>query len=153
MKLSTKGRYGLKAMFDLAMHYGKDPISLTQISERQNVSVNYLEQLITPLRKAGLVKSVRGAQGGYILAKSPVEITVGEVLVLLEGSLAPSDCVKDLLEPCSQAEFCATRMIYEKIKKSIDDVVYSISLQDMVNSRESLNNDEPVQIDTTKCYC
>jgi Rrf2 family transcriptional regulator, cysteine metabolism repressor len=151
MKLSTKGRYGLKAMFDLAIHYGNDPIPLTQISERQNISVNYLEQLIAPLRKAGLVNSVRGAQGGYMLSKKPEEITVGEILVILEGSLAPSDCVKGVIEDsCSNAEYCATRMIYEKIKKSIDDVVYSISLQDMVDDHMK---SKVVQLDATKCFC
>lgn len=151
MKLSTKGRYGLKAMFDLALNYGLEPISLTQISERQNVSVNYLEQLIAPLRKAGLVKSVRGAQGGYHLAKPPSEITVGEILMVLEGTLAPTDCVTGLTDDeCTYAGYCVTRVIYEKIKKSIDEVVFSISLQDMVDDHKVLNT---LPIETHKCFC
>lgn len=115
MRLSTKGRYGLKAMFDLAMNYGENPVSLTTIAARQGVSVNYLEQLISPLRKAGFVRSVRGAQGGYLLNVSPEEITVKEVLVVLEGPLAPTDCVKDEQDSsCDNANYCVTRLIYEK---------------------------------------
>lgn len=134
MKLSTRGRYGLKAMFDLALFYGERPVSLTSIAERQAISVNYLEQLITPLRKAALVKSVRGAQGGYMLAKDPAEITVGEILTTLEGPLAPTDCV--IVEDdgaCDHSKYCVTKVIYEKIYESITTVVNSISLQDMLN--------------------
>lgn len=141
LKLSTKGRYGLKAMFDLALNDGTDPISLTAISERQKITVNYLEQLIAPLRKAGLVKSVRGAQGGYLLAKLPSEITVAEILYTLEGDLAPADCVNAFKDDaCSNADYCATRMIYEKIYESINDVVKSITLQDMIEDHKKLND-------------
>lgn len=140
MKLSTRGRYGLKAMFDLAMHYGDAPESLQSIGDRQNISVSYLEQLISPLRKAGLVKSVRGAQGGYLLAKEPSEITVGEILSILEGQLAPADCVSDGIDDiCTNADYCVTRVIYEKIKISINDVVHSITLQDMIDDHKNLN--------------
>lgn len=141
MKLSTKGRYGLKAMFDLALFGGETPVSLTAISERQHITVNYLEQLIAPLRKAGLVKSVRGAQGGYLLAKPASEITVADILFTLEGSLAPSDCVNDQHEEsCTNADCCVTRMIYEKMRDSINDVVKSITLQDMVDDHIQLKN-------------
>lgn len=133
MRLSTKGRYGLKAMFDLAMNYGDTPVSLTTIAARQGVSVNYLEQLISPLRKAGFVKSVRGAQGGYLLSVDPGELTVKEILVVLEGPLAPTDCVKDETDSsCDKADYCVTRLIYEKMKESIDQVVSSITLKDML---------------------
>lgn len=141
MKLSTKGRYGLKAMFDLALFGGETPVSLTAISERQHISVNYLEQLIAPLRKAGLVKSVRGAQGGYLLAKPASEITVADILFTLEGSLAPTDCVNDSNEEsCSNADYCVTRMIYEKMRDSINDVVKSITLQDMIDDHNNLKS-------------
>lgn len=134
MKLSTRGRYGLKAMFDLALFYGDGPISLTNIAERQAISVNYLEQLITPLRKANLVKSVRGAQGGYMLSKEPIEITVGEILTTLEGPLAPTDCVIEEEDgSCDHSSYCVTKVIYEKIYESITKVVNSISLQDMID--------------------
>lgn len=135
MKLSTRGRYGLKAMFDLALYYGEGPISLTSIAERQAISVNYLEQLISPLRKANLVESVRGAQGGYLLAKSPEEITVGIILTTLEGPLAPTDCVVIDAgdDPCDHTKYCVTKVIYEKIYESILSVVNSITLQHMID--------------------
>jgi Rrf2 family protein len=88
VRLSTRGHYGLKAMFDLAQHYGSEPIPLKTVAERQNISDNYLEQLIAILRKAGLVKSVRGAQGGYILARDPGSITVGDIIRAMEGPIA-----------------------------------------------------------------
>lgn len=151
MKLSTKGRYGLKAMFDLALFGGETPVSLTAISERQNISVNYLEQLIAPLRKAGLVKSVRGAQGGYLLAKPASEISVADILFTLEGSLAPTDCVNDQHEDnCTNADYCVTRMIYEKMHNSINDVVKSISLQDMIDDHNQLKNENKVM---TNMFC
>jgi Rrf2 family protein len=151
MKLSTKGRYGLKAMFDLALFGGDTPVSLTAISERQHVTVNYLEQLIAPLRKAGLVKSVRGAQGGYLLAKPPSEITVADILFTLEGSLAPSECVNDNNEEsCSNADYCVTRMIYEKMRDSINDVVKSITLQDMIDDHNNMKNNPE---NNTNMFC
>lgn len=152
MKLSTKGRYGLKAMFDLALFGGETPVSLTSISERQHISVNYLEQLIAPLRKAGLVKSVRGAQGGYLLAKPASEITVADILFTLEGSLAPTDCVNDQgsEEGCSNAGYCVTRIIYEKMRDSINDVVKSIALQDMIDDHVQLKGKNK---DITDMFC
>jgi len=93
MRLSTKGRYGVKAMFDLALHYGEGPVSLSHISVRQDISLSYLEQLFALLRKEGLVSSIRGAQGGYVLKVPPDKITVGTVLNILEGTLAPVACV------------------------------------------------------------
>ena len=141
MRLSTKGRYGLKAMFDLALHYGEGPISLTSISERQDISLSYLEQLIATLRKAGYVKSVRGAQGGYELNILPSEITVGDVLLVLEGQLAPVSCVKnDNSAHCNKSGECVTRSVWEKIHISISNVVDSISLQDMVNDHIGITN-------------
>ncbi len=126
-------------MFDLALNYGDGPISLTSIAERQAISVNYLEQLISPLRKAMLVESVRGAQGGYMLAKSPNEITVGVILTTLEGPLAPTDCVvvdgDD--EICDHSSYCVTKVIYEKIYESISTVVNSITLQHMIDDYKS----------------
>ncbi len=141
MKLSTKGRYGLKAMLELALQYEKDSVSLNIIAERQRVSVNYLEQLIAPLRKNGLVTSTRGAQGGYRLAKPPAEITVKEILETLEGPLAPSSCViEGEDENCSNSEYCVTRMIWERMRESIDEVVRSTTLADMVADHERMEN-------------
>ena len=134
MKLSTKGRYGIKAMLDLAVYGADGHIALKSIAERQQISGNYLEQLIAALRKAGLVKSVRGAQGGYTLAHDPREITVGQILRALEGSLAPVDCVvEDEPYECKEADKCVTRKLWAKIRDSINEVVDSISLQDLVD--------------------
>jgi Rrf2 family protein len=133
MKLSTRGRYGLKAMFDLALNDGDTPVSLTSIAERQGISVNYLEQLIAPLKKADLVKSVRGAQGGYLLNKPADQITVADILTVLEGPLGPTECVRLLGDDaCEQADYCVTHMIYEKMRDSLLQVVTTITLKDMV---------------------
>jgi len=133
MILSTKGRYGLKMMYEFALNYGKGPMSLKEVALRQQLSETYLEQLIAHLKKAGLVTSVRGAQGGYELIRKPEEITVGEIIRVLEGPLAPSDCVLDDEPECIRAEYCVTRLIWEKIRDSINNVVDSITLNDMVN--------------------
>ncbi|MDN5301918.1 MAG: Rrf2 family transcriptional regulator, cysteine metabolism repressor [Thermoanaerobacteraceae bacterium] len=137
MKLSTRGRYGLKAMFDLAQNYGSGPIPLKSVAERQDISEHYLEQLISSLRKAGLVQSVRGAQGGYTLTKKPAEITVGDVLRVLEGPLGLVDCVleQDAVK-CSRADDCITRIVWEKIRDSMIKTMDSITLQDMCEEAE-----------------
>lgn len=133
MKLSTRGRYGLKAMYQLAIHYGEGPIPLKQIADEENLSENYLEQLVSQLRKEGLLISVRGAQGGYMLAMPPVEITVGNVLRVLEGNLAPADCIIEGDNGCENEDNCVTKLVWIKIKDSIDEVVDSITLQDMLD--------------------
>lgn len=133
MKLSTKGRYGVRAMFDLAQHTGQGPISLKSISERQGISEHYLEQLFSGLRKNGLVKSVRGAQGGYVLGREAEKIYVGDIIRVLEGPIAPVDCVaEEDPENCVKADFCVTRTIWEKVRDSIAEVFDSITLADMV---------------------
>lgn len=146
MRLSTRGHYGLKAMFDLALHYGENPIPLKSVAERQGISDNYLEQLISVLRKAGLVKSVRGAQGGYILARSPENINVGEIIRAMEGPIAPVNCVSEV-EPteCDQSDVCITRAVWARVRDSIAEVLDSISLADMCRDAERIkkiqNND------------
>lgn len=136
MKLSTKGRYGIKAMLDLALHYGMEPISIKSISKRQNISEYYLEQLFSNLRKANLIKSVRGAQGGYSLEKSPSETNVFEIMEILEGPIEVSECIET--ENCSNIDCCATRLLWVKIKDSIDNVMKSTSLQDMVDDNNNM---------------
>ncbi|HOS68590.1 MAG TPA: Rrf2 family transcriptional regulator [Bacillota bacterium] len=133
MILSTKGRYGLKIMYELALNYGEGPMSLKEVAQRQQLSETYLEQLIAHLKKAGLVKSIRGAQGGYELIRKPEEISVGEIIRTLEGPLAPSECVMVDEPECTKAENCVTRLIWEKIMEGINNVVDSITLNDMVN--------------------
>lgn len=140
MKLSTRGRYGLKAMFQLGLYSGEGPIPLKQIADKQNLSESYLEQLFSVLRKEGLINSVRGAQGGYMLSRKPREITVGQVLRCLEGDMAPSDCVMeaDGFE-CSREDECVTKLVWIKIKDSVDEVIDSITLQDMMDDENKLN--------------
>ncbi len=132
MILSTKGRYGLKAMFVLALQYGNGPVALSSIAASQNLSINYLEQLFLPLRKEGLITSVRGAHGGYLLSRLPKEITVGHILKTLEGPILASDCVLEEESDCGNANYCVTRLIWEKITTAVDDVIESITLEDMV---------------------
>lgn len=137
MKISTKGHYGVQAMFDLAQRNGEGPISLKSIAERQNLSEHYLEQLFATLRKAGLVKSVRGAQGGYTLAKEPEEIKVGDIIRVLEGPIAPVECVNlEDPEQCMKSESCVTRSVWAKVRDSIEDVLDSITLADMCKDAE-----------------
>lgn len=135
MKLSTKGRYGVRAMVDLASNYGGAPVSIKTISKRENLSEYYLEQLFSPLRRANLIRSVRGAQGGYVLCKAPSEITVGDIMLVLEGPVEIADCIDGV--PCDSTDFCATKMVWEKVKKSIDDVMNSITLQDIIDEYEA----------------
>jgi len=131
MKLSTKGRYGVKAMVDLAINYGEKPVSIKCISERQGISEYYLEQLFSALRRAKLIKSVRGSQGGYILNRTPEEITVYDVINVLEGPIEISNCLED--GACNNIDCCATRLLWKKIKNSIDSVTSSINLKDIVD--------------------
>ncbi|MDI6600729.1 MAG: Rrf2 family transcriptional regulator [Thermoanaerobacteraceae bacterium] len=143
MRLSTKGQYGLRAMFELAINYGEGPLSLKTIADRQYISEHYLEQLIATMRKAGLVSSTRGAQGGYVLSRSPEEITVGQVIRVLEGPLAPVECVIDDEESvCDRSGYCPTRIVWKKIRDSINQVVDSITLQDMVDDYRKMHPDE-----------
>lgn len=141
MKLSTKGRYGVKAMVDLAVHFGEEPLSIKSISERQNISEYYLEQLFSPLRKANLIKSIRGSQGGYILSKSPENITVADIMRVLEGPIEISECIEENNESsCSNIDCCATRLLWSRIKESIDSVMESTTLQDMVDDYNKMKS-------------
>lgn len=136
MKLSTKGRYGVKAMVELAINYGATPTSIKTIAIRQNISECYLEQLFAPLRKAKIINSIRGAQGGYVLNKEPKDITVAEVIYILEGPIEIADCIEGAT--CDNVDLCATRLLWEKIKNSIDDVMKSITLQDIVDDYKEM---------------
>lgn len=143
MILSTRGRYGLKAMFELGLHYGNGPLPLKVIAERQKIPENYLEQLIAVLRKAGLVKSVRGAQGGYLMSLPPEQITVAQVLLTLEGPMAPAECVADPDSPnCRLADECVTRSVWEKIRISIHDVIDAMTLQHMIDEQNAIHQKE-----------
>lgn len=136
MKISTKGRYALRLMLDLASNHTGNFIPIKNISQRQDISDKYLEQIIIRLSKAGLVKSARGAQGGYMLAKDPKDYTVGEILRLLEGDLAPVVCVGDDFEGCIRADDCATMEVWREIKEAVNNVVDNITLADLVAKQE-----------------
>lgn len=133
MKLSTRGRYGVRAMFELACNYGHGPMTLRTIAEKQGVSESYLEQLLASLRKSGLIRSTRGAQGGYQLSRSPEQISVGDVIRILEGPIAPVECVSEFSSVCSNSDKCVTRLIWKEVKECIENVFDNITLQDMCN--------------------
>lgn len=140
MRISTKGRYGLRAMLDLAVHTDGSQVALLNIAQRQKISTNYLEQVFSMLRKAGLVNSVKGAQGGYILAEKPEKIKVGTVLRALEGDLKVVDDEQLSTESESAtAQSCIYRCVWNKINDSIDQVVDSITLQDLIEDYKGYN--------------
>jgi Rrf2 family protein len=132
MKISTKGRYALRLMLDLATYNTGEPISLKDIARRQGISEKYLEQIISGLNKAGYVRSIRGSQGGYILTNPPEFYTVGMILRLTEGDLAPVDCVAVGSPECEKMDGCVTVRIYKKIYAAVNEVVDSITLADMM---------------------
>lgn len=140
MKLSTKGKYGLRAMIDLARFSETEPVSIGCIAARQKLSERYLEQLFSLLKKAGLVKSIRGASGGYVLAQEASEISVGDVLRALEGNLEPVRCAAFYSEEgCMASEECVTKYVWQKINDSINKTVNEIKLDELVKESKVLN--------------
>lgn len=133
--MSTKGRYAARAMLDLAQHFGEGPILVKDISRREEFSDRYLEQILTPLKVAGLVRVVRGARGGFSLARPPSEIKLLEIIQIVEGSTAPVDCVDDV-RVCSRSDFCVTREVWAEMKAAIDTVLESITLQDLLERQK-----------------
>jgi Rrf2 family cysteine metabolism transcriptional repressor len=140
MKLSTKGRYGLRAMIDMAQSQEKGPKATRNIAERQGISERYLEQLMVPLKRAGLVKSIRGSQGGYILGRSPEKITAGDIIRALEGPIAPVDCVNEMHpETCEREDYCVTRILWEKVRDSVSGVLDSYTLADLAQESHNIS--------------
>jgi Rrf2 family protein len=138
MKISTKGRYALRIMIDLALHVDKGPIRVKDIAYRQSISEKYLEQIIALFNKAGYVKSIRGAQGGYHLTKEPKEYTVGMILRLAEGSIAPVACVEDSADGCEKKGNCVSSMLWQKMNDAVNEVVDNTTLQDLVDWQENM---------------
>ncbi len=132
MKMSTKGRYGLRAMIDLAAHEDGQPTSLAVIARSEELSERYLEQLMTKLRKAGLVTSCRGSSGGYSLAKEADQISVGDILRALEGDLSPVECSAATEADCENSQVCVAKYVWQKINDSINEAVDGISLAELV---------------------
>lgn len=142
MRLSTKGRYGLQAMVDLGVYSKEKHVSLKSISSRLSISESYLEQLIALLKKADLVGSVRGAQGGYFLTRDPKEITIGDILRALEGSLAPTDCTcEGNTVHCALHEKCVTKSVWERIRDGINHVVDGINLEELMQDYEQITEE------------
>lgn len=141
MKLSTRGRYGIHAMYDLALNAEKGPQSIKAIAERGDMPDAYLEQLIAVLKREGLVTSTRGAQGGYMLARPANEITVGDVLRALEGGLSLVDCL-DGEESCGKSCACPSRIVWMKLRDGMNAIVDGITLQDMVEDYRRMNAQE-----------
>lgn len=131
MKLSSKGRYGLLALYDLAVRYGGGPVSIKAIAARNEIPELYLEQLFLPLRRKGLIQSVRGAQGGYELTRPPNEVVVGDALRALEGTTALIECVEK--DGCGSECSCPSRFVWKRVQQGIDSAVNSITLQDMLD--------------------
>ena len=137
MKISTKGRYALRLMLDLAQNAGGKPVSIKEISNRQGISDKYLEQIISILNSAGYVRSVRGPQGGYLLKNAPGFYTVGMILRLTEGSLAPVSCVEDNAEACGRIENCATMLLWKRLNDAINDIVDNVTLADLMEWQDN----------------
>lgn len=145
MKVTTRGEYGLRALYELAKRHGTGPVPIKTISAAQGISEAYLEQLFSPLRKAGLVLSTRGTQGGYELSRDPSEISVGDALRVLEGPLTPIECVSedgDGARGCDRSGCCPTRMVWEKLRDSMVAVLDSITLKDLCEQGRRCEGDD-----------
>ena len=141
MKISTKGRYAVRVMLDLAVHNTGEYIKVKSIAERQEISEKYLEQIISSLKKAGYVKSLRGAQGGYMLAREPKTYTVGTTLRLTEGSMKPVACLEDDPNQCSRAGECVTLRLWKMLDEAIEGVLDKVTLHDLKDWYEQMGND------------
>ena len=140
MQLSTKGRYAVRAMFDLSFYSKGEPVPLSRISEREEISLHYLEQLFNKLRKGGVVESVRGPSGGFKLAKKPADITVEEIIRIVEGEIIPVNCTESgqKNKMCHRADKCITFVLWKRLGKTIRDYLSSITLQDLVDEAKDL---------------
>jgi len=139
MQLSTRSRYGTRLMLDMAQHYNDGPIHLSDIAKRQDVSVKYLEQIIIPLKKAGYIESLRGPQGGHILAKPPEEITVKEIVGLLEEGTSLVECCDDTTV-CKRTDICPTRIFWKEASEAMFDRLQSITLADLVEKAKAMQS-------------
>lgn len=143
MRISTRGEYGTRAMLEIALHYKQGPITLKDIAAKQAISEPYLEQLAASLRKAGLISSTRGAQGGYELVRAPAEITISDIIKALEGPITPVGCVnEDITETgCQNPDKCATRLLWTKLRDCIVSFLETTTLADLVETTLELNKD------------
>ncbi|MEI3199839.1 MAG: Rrf2 family transcriptional regulator [Lachnospiraceae bacterium] len=140
MKISTKGRYALRLMLDLAMDTSGEPVRIKDVAERQEISVKYLEQIVSILAKAGYVRSIRGPQGGYRLSREPEDYTVGMILRLTEGSLTPVECAEAEPGACSREDTCVTRKLWKELDEAIRSVVDKYTLEDLVQWQHGMDD-------------
>lgn len=136
MKISTKGRYAVRVMLDLAANDTGEYIKVKNIAERQDLSEKYLEQIISILNKAGFVRSVRGAQGGYRLTRAPKDYTVGMILRLTEGSLSPVACLDGETNECERCDTCDTLAVWKELQQAINNVVDNVTIQDLLDRQQ-----------------
>ena len=144
MKISTKGKNAIKLMLDLATYNNGEPVSVKDIAKRQDISEKYLEQIISMLNRASLVKSVRGAHGGYVLNYPPEKYTVGKILRAVEGDMAPTDCVGENAISCENKSSCVSHRLWEKLDAAINEVLDGFTLADMVEWQSELQGDDYV---------
>ena len=138
MKLSTRSRYGIRGLLELALHYGEGPVQIKTIADVEDISVKYLEQLIAQLRSAGYVRSIRGPKGGYVLAKDPSEITLYHVFEVLEGPVIPLDCL-DKGGSCDQVASCLLRPVWKELRDSVQEILSKTTFQDLA---DKMNDDK-----------
>lgn len=132
MKLSTKGKYGVRALFEIARNFGKGPLTIREIAGRQQISLSYLEQILHRLGKAGIIESVRGPHGGYELARRPADLTIGDVVRALEGPIALSHCLEPGVSGCYQADDCVARMVWSRVGEKIEEALDSITFEQLL---------------------
>src|SRR4030067_2017947 len=142
MRISTKIRYGARAMLELASRYGEGPVDLKEIAGKEDISLKYLEQVIIPLRTAGLVKSIRGSKGGYSLAKPPSEICLNDVVEILDGAIQLLECLRDPKE-CRKADLCVTREIWKEASEAIHKIFSPVTFEEMVNRKREKEGKTP----------
>lgn len=142
MKISTKIRYGIRAMIELASNYGRGPMELNKIAQREGISLKYLEQVFIPLRTAGLVKSIRGSKGGYSLAKPPSKIYLDEIVEVLEGPIEIVDCLRDS-KNCPRASQCVAREVWREVTQVVQNILSSINLEELSNRKRKREENPP----------
>jgi Rrf2 family protein len=140
MKLSTKARYGLRLMFQLAIGYGKGPVSLRDISRKEEISEKYLSQIVIPLKARGLVTPIRGSCGGYVLSREPFTITVKDIVEVFEGSFSPVECTEHP-SSCNRVSFCTARKVWSVLGDKMAETLDSLNLKDLVNMDEKNKED------------
>jgi len=143
MKLSTRARYGSRALLDIALHGSEEPVQLKEIAQREGISLQYLEHLVTPLISAGIIRSHRGSKGGVMLAKAASEIKLSEIVNILEGTIDPVECIEHP-DICERSRNCVTRDIWDEVKKAMDAVLENITLQNLVERYREKEQPEPI---------